>query len=163
MSLLSLLNLGSAMPKVKEMGRYNLAKPHVLPEFGSPKKTGGAGPRNSDAQPVAAADQPVAASLPAWKKALPRLGRSNPFVPRADTGTVAAGQSSAQPELCLDKVKVVRNDLSDADVVVVPKVPPGSTVPSRRYVRPEAHPDQLGKKAWHLLGARLFGAAATKH
>jgi hypothetical protein len=68
-----------------------------------------------------------------------------------------------QSELSLDKVKVVRSDLSDADVVIMPKAPAGTTIPERRYVRPERQPDDLGKKAWSLLGSRLFGDASVKH
>ena len=59
MRLLSLLNLGSAMPKVKEMGRYNLARPQLLPAFGSRRKSGGVETHKPEAKPEAAFQKPV--------------------------------------------------------------------------------------------------------
>lgn len=58
-------------------------------------------------------------------------------------------QPPMQTELSLDGVKVIHNDLSDADVEVVP-------VKSRTV--PEASPPVLppAKKSWELLGERLF-------
>ena len=134
MSLLRLLKLGSSMARVRDTGSYQLATKNLLPTFG-------AGGKPAEAQP------PVSLSMAAAKK-------PNPFA------------GAAQSELSLDKVQVMRNDLVEADIEVVqrlPKAPPGSTIPAKRYVRPQAQPDQLGKKAWGLLGARLFGQAAAKH
>jgi hypothetical protein len=185
MKLFSLLNLGSAMPKVKAMGRYNLAKQTVLPTFGPNKKTQPIGAKAVEVKPAVSASapvvavkveaKPVSASQPAVKKITAGLGwlkKSNPFAaaPATTLSPVATKTvSPAQAELSLDKVRVVRNDLADADIEVVPqtarvpKAPLGTTIPEKRYVRPEARPDQLGKKAWSLLGSRLFGAAAKQH
>ena len=135
MSLLRLLKLGSSMARVRDGGSYQLATKNLLPTFGG-------GGKPAEAQP------PVSLSpVTAPKVANPIAG-------------------AAQSELSLDKVQVVRNDLAEADIEVVqrlPKAPPGSTIPAKRYVRPQVQPDQLGKKAWGLLGARLFGQAAAKH
>jgi hypothetical protein len=51
-----------------------------------------------------------------------------------------------QSELSLDRVRVVRNDLSDSDVEIVP-VKPAAPVPE-----PEA------EKTWEKVTGRLFGA-----
>lgn len=103
----------------------------------------------------------------AKKQALPTFGNAKPVaetVAKPANPFAAAAKNSAaeQAELSLEKVKVVRNDLADADIALVPKAPPGTTMPAKRYQRPKAQPDELGKKAWGLLGTRLFGAAA-KH
>jgi hypothetical protein len=58
---------------------------------------------------------------------------------------------AVQTELSLDTVKVIHNDLSDADVEVVPiKSRPAAAVP-------ESPP---AKKAWEYLGERLLKATA---
>ena len=57
---------------------------------------------------------------------------------------------ATQPELSLDSVKVVHNDLSDADVEVVPM-----------KSRAGAPGPQLEKKALEFWGERLFGVEAT--
>lgn len=150
------------MPKVKEMGRYNLARPRLLPAFGSSRKSGGVETRKPKAGPDTPAVKPAIEPQSAWKKVMPRFGRSNPFVPPPAAKAVVTQGEVAQPELSLDKVKVLRNDLSEADIGVVSKALPGPAIASRRYMRPGAKPDDLGKKAWHLLGKRLFGTAATK-
>ena len=96
--------------------------------------TFGAGGRPAEAHPPA----PV----------LNTVKTSNPF----------AGAAQAELTLAAERIET-------AEVVVarpLPKAPPGSTIPAKRYVRPTAAPDPLGQKAWGLLGARLFGGAALK-
>jgi hypothetical protein len=61
-----------------------------------------------------------------------------------------------QPELSLDRVKVVHNDLSDVDVAVVPIK--SRTVPEAvEPMLPPAH----GGDAWSRLGAKYFGVRAA--
>ncbi len=101
----------------------------------------------------------------AKKNLLPTFGAGNPAEAQPPVRVSTPGNpfgATSQAELSLDKVKVVRNDLSEADFEIVPKAPAGTTVPAKRYVRPNAQPDELGKKAWGMLGARLFGAQ-VKH
>ena len=78
------------------------------------------------------------------------IGRLNPFV---SASTFTAGGRSAktpvQAELSLDAVKVLRNDLSDVDIEVVPL----KSRPADRAQTPEPEPE---KKSWGLLGARLL-------
>jgi len=168
MSLLRLLNVGSSLARMRDAGRYHSAKnPFVLPKFGAGQKLDGPAATVAPAEPAA---NPVKAAKPEKSEPAAKLEtaesatqtggsrwwkRANPFTP--------ATARPVQSELTLDKVQVKRNDLSDADIEIVSKAPPGTTLPPKRYVRPEVQPDELGKKAWGILGARLFGSAATKH
>ncbi|MST95031.1 MAG: hypothetical protein EXS33_07145 [Pedosphaera sp.] len=71
----------------------------------------------------------------------------HPFVPRAVT---AAIQPAVQSELSLDAVKVVRNDLSDADLELVPL---------GQATSPFAPPAPRAiTRMWDRLTAQLFGA-----
>ena len=178
MSLFSLLNLSSAMPKVKAMGRYNFSKRQMIPTFGNVPKPGATTPKPAVKVPAievvtkTAVEQQPTVSQPAaitHKPGLVRsgwLGRNNPFV--KSTPAVAKPPGPAQAELSLDKVKVVRNDLSDADIEVVQKDLDASKLPSealvraKRYAATEDKSDKSGRKAWRLLGSRVFGAAAAK-
>ncbi|MEI9963027.1 MAG: hypothetical protein WDM76_18515 [Limisphaerales bacterium] len=64
----------------------------------------------------------------------------------------AAGQRPVQTELSLEKVKVVHNDLTDADVEVVPM----KSRPARQKM-PDLPP---AKQSWELLGERLLRVTA---
>ena len=61
-----------------------------------------------------------------------------------------------QAELSLDRVKVVHNDLSDADVEIVP-------IKSRTAPEAEAPilPPANGGDSWGRLSAKIFGAKAA--
>jgi hypothetical protein len=59
---------------------------------------------------------------------------------------------AVQTELSLDAVKVVYNDLSDADVEVVPI--------KSRPAAPEISALSPTKKSWEILGERLLRATA---
>jgi len=169
MSLLRLLNVGSSLARMRDAGRYHSAKnPFVLPKFGGGQKTEAPVSPVAPVEPAAQVAQPVqqAKCEPAARTETPSESatqtggsrwwkRSNPFTP--------ATAKPVQVELTLDKVQVMRNDLTDADIEIVSKAPPGTTLPKKRYVRPDKQPDELGKKAWGILGSRLFGSAATKH
>jgi hypothetical protein len=65
-------------------------------------------------------------------------------------------QPPLQPELSLDRVKVVHNDLSDVDVEVVPIK--SRTAPET--VEPLLTPAS-GGDTWSRLGAKYFGARAA--
>jgi len=79
------------------------------------------------------------------------ISRLNPF----GTGTpfpAAAGKNAkteVQAELSLDAVKVLRNDLSDVDVEVVP-------LKSRPASLAELPGPEPAKKTWGLLGGRFL-------
>jgi hypothetical protein len=160
MSLLRLLNIGSSLARMRDAGRYHAAKnPFVLPKFGAEHKPEGQAAQAAPAEPAAKPAKP-AKMEPAAESATHTGGsrwwkKANPFSP--------ATARPVQAELTLDKVQVMRNDLMDTDIEIVAKTPPGTTLPKKRYVRPDAQPDELGKKAWGMLGSRLFGGAAAKH
>lgn len=92
--------------------------------------------------PVFAAQQPKPAGptrATSWKDKL------NPF--RAPT-PVAPAASAVQVELSLESVKVVHNDLTDADIEVVP-------VKSQTISQPEAPMLPPARQSWEFLGERL--------
>lgn len=93
--------------------------------------------------PVFAA-QPPKPAMPtravSWKDKL------NPF--RAPQPAVSPMTSAVQVELSLESVKVVHNDLADADIEVVP-------VKSRTAVTPEAPMLPPARASWDFLGERL--------
>ena len=81
----------------------------------------------------------------------PSAGKvSKPAIPRFPKPPV-------QGELSLDRIKVVRNDLSDADLEVVPAKPlaaPAANAPALRAVeQPEGAESGWGRVATRILGA----------
>ncbi|MFM2294243.1 MAG: hypothetical protein RLZZ350_656 [Verrucomicrobiota bacterium] len=81
-----------------------------------------------------------------------------PVLNTVKTPSLFAGAAQAELTLATERAEAVEV----AAARPLPKMPPGSTIPAKRYVRPTAAPDPLGQKAWGLLGARLFGGAALK-
>ena len=84
--------------------------------------------------------------------------RKNPFTTRSTENHES--QTHAQKELSLDSIKVVRNDLSDADFdVVAASIKPESEggVQRPRFLRPEA-----GGFAWSRLIARFFNSERAR-
>jgi len=111
--------------------------------------------------PRAAHNRPTAAKKPALPKQNPRrsmgwMGRLNPFG-SASPFTAAGSESVKTPvqaELSLDAVKVLRNDLSDVDIEVVP-------LKSRPAVGVKTSGPEPEKKTWGLLGARFLKMKTT--
>ena len=60
---------------------------------------------------------------------------------------------TVQSELSLDSVKVVHNDLTDAEVEIIPV----KSRPARSFDVPDLQP---AKKSWEILGERLLKATA---
>jgi len=155
MSLMRLLSMGRSLNEVKSVGRYHVPRAVGLPQFnfGKPAVKSSVQPSPQPVPSEPPAPSPVKAPVAGgWLK------RSNPF---------AAAQPAApvQAELTLEKVKVVRNDLAEADFEIVPKreLPRQADIkPYRKRNKPADVPngDVLGAKAWTWLGSRLFGAAA---
>jgi hypothetical protein len=142
---------------------YREVKQVYLPKFVSPKN-----PFTPTAKaPVENAVAPVKkaiAVVPANTQKLPP-----PSAPKMATPTWAsklnpvsflrASQPSApnfqpalQPELSLDSVKVVHNDLSDVDVEIVP-IKSRAAPPAKVNMHP-------AKKTWEVLGERIMKATA---
>jgi len=137
---------------------YREDKKFHLPKFNAdknpfaPKAANGAGDLNKVSLPAAAKTQriPVVANARAAKVAEPVRAASwkdklNPF--RAPT-PVAPAASAVQVELSLESVKVVHNDLADADIEVVP-------VKSQTISQPEAPMLPPARQSWEFLGERL--------
>ncbi len=93
--------------------------------------------------PVFAAQQPKPA-MPA--RSTSWTDKLNPF--RAPQPARLAPQSATQVELSLEAVKVVHNDLADADIEVVP-------VKSRTAATPEPAMLPPARSSWEFLGERL--------
>ena len=70
--------------------------------------------------------------------------------PGAEPAVPREAKRLVQSELSLDRVRVVRNDLSDSDVEIVP-VKPAAPVPEPQAEKPS-------EKPWEKVTGRLFGA-----
>ena len=115
------------------------AKTQKLPTF-SPA------PRAANDRP--AGKRPASAGR---RHSLAWLDRLNPFAGGAALAPVAGenAKSPVQSELSLDAVKVLRNDLSDVDIEIVP-------LKSRPAESTEARRAEPLKKSWGVLGARFL-------
>jgi hypothetical protein len=153
-----LLAAGKSVVNGNGAVEYRENKQALLPKFVSPKnpftpkKSAGAVPapvQNGHAPAKAQPVPPISAapkSLAAWTSKLnpASVWRS----PKAEAENFA--RPEIQAELSLDTVKVVHNDLSDADVEIVP-------IKSRAMPAPNLPP---AKKSWEILGERLLKATA---
>ena len=114
----------------------------AMPQNTSPQRVSGVLRRRRDAL------------LDEWKTKLAELlakrrcKAAKPAIPRFTKPPV-------QGELSLDRIKVVRNDLSDADLEVVPAKPP--TAPAMRAVEKAAG----AENAWGRVTARVLGVSKT--
>ena len=159
MKLAKLLGVGKSFFGNGEPAAYHLNKRASLPKFNegrnpfAPKP-----PEAASAQPGAEnkVRAPEVAPAPALKAptksaAKPVRGgwttKLNPF--RTPEPTAPLLPFAVQPELSLDAVKVVHNDLADADVDVVP-VKSRAEAPAAAPVLPPA------RQAWEYLGESLL-------
>ncbi|HKW29991.1 MAG TPA: hypothetical protein VJT54_11685 [Verrucomicrobiae bacterium] len=109
-----------------------------------------------------ASDGTKTQKLPSLAKALPRqqswVKKLNPIsIWRGSRPQLPpTAQPPLQAELSLDRVKVVHNDLTDADVEIVP-------IKSRTSPEPETPilPPANNGDSWSRLGAKIFGAKAA--
>jgi len=106
--------------------------------------------------PRAANHRPAVAKRPTLPNQKPRrspgwVGRLNLFGSGSAFSATwrESGETPVQAELSLDAIKVLRNDLSDVDIEVVP-------LKSRPAVGPEAPGREPEKKTWGLLGSRFL-------
>jgi hypothetical protein len=96
--------------------------------------------------PVLAAQQGATARKTTWISRLNPISIFNPAPTSAEKNA-----TPVQVELSLEKVKVVHNDLTDADVEIVPM-----------KSRPAREPADLKpvKKSWEVLGERIMRVTA---
>lgn len=113
----------TAAPEVKKVSAAFLAKTQKIPVFTPQQPKPATPPRASN-----------------WTDKL------NPF--RVPQPTRLAPQKATQVELSLDAVKVVHNDLADADIEIVP-------VKSRTVATPEVPMLSPARSSWEFLGERL--------
>ena len=176
MNFVKLLGAGKSFVSGRKPSAYRPDKRVYLPQFGSPKNpfTGPATDGVPAESPKAAAPispGPVRKTSSAWaepkKGAAPNQqnitrgpvrrtiwgGKFNPVsifrpVPEAPPKHIVP----VQVELTLETVKVVHNDLTDADVEVVPM--------KSRPAREPAEGQQPAGKSWADLGQRILKATA---
>jgi hypothetical protein len=146
------------------------ANRHVyLPKFGlaqnpfkSPDEAGPVEPAKpvveTIAVPIKKAVTPVAAKtqkIPPWPRpvrATSWASKLNPIsIWRGSAPAVPSAPCPVQSELSLDSVKVVHNDLSDADVEVVP-------IKSRTADKTAVPTLPPPEKSWEFLAERMFHA-----
>jgi hypothetical protein len=166
MNLAKLLAAGKSIVNGCEGISYRANKHVYLPKFG---------PIPNPFQPAADAEAakagPVAAATPAGKAATPVATKTQklpPWPPRPARASSWAGslnpvslwrsapapedtRQPVQSELSLDTVKVVHNDLSDADVVVVPVKSRPADPAAVADLPPPSRP-------WEFLAERMFRA-----
>jgi hypothetical protein len=174
MNLGKLLGAGKSFVSGRSSAAYRADKRVYLPQFVSPK--------NPFVKPVMAATQtelpkpsaqdlvaPVKKTTPPWLKtekmpvfaaqqgATARtttwVSKLNPVsIFRVAPASADKNLTPVQVELSLEKVKVVHNDLTDAEVEVVPM--------KSRPARESAVNLLPLKKSWEVLGKRIMKAAA---
>lgn len=165
MKLATLLATGKSLALGRRgQSPYRANKQFYLPKFGSPKnpfasanQPGGAiPPVEAAAAPVKTPITVVAAKtqkLPTFspaRRAATWASRLNPIsIWRGPETSAPDARPPVQAELSLDAVKVLRNDLSDVDVEIVP-------LKSRPSDNAEEPGLGTAKKAWGLLGERFL-------
>lgn len=188
MGLMQLLAVGRSLGKIGDQpSRYKMTQQSLLPKFGSVKApeervpgVGGTGSnqviaktelKQSSLEFAATANdrknmnavqpKPQEVTVPktvAVRPAFP-LGRwtlfKNPF---SKTPKPKVADASVQPELSIEMVKPVRNDLSDADLELVQSVKrvPEIIVPAT--TQPESTAVALEGAAWNRIKTQFFGA-----
>ena len=145
MSLLRLLTAGKSLVGAKEVARYREADPKSMPKFGGkphPFRVNGETAPAVGAEPPAETATPVAsasAGVPAEERTSQSGARSGVrtrwwwWRRRPKAAAVARFQKPlVQAELSLDRVKPLRNDLSDCDLEVIPARSTGTQKPAEQ-------------------------------
>lgn len=163
-----LLGTGKSFVNGGKPAAYRADKRVYLPKFGSPKNPFASATQVELPQPVVA--MPVVPAptkkpvTPSWMQPPPQPEISSQPKPLAtwtsklNPASLWRGSEPAkapravQTELSLEKVKVVHNDLTDADVEVVPM----KSRPARPVV-PDLPP---AKQSWEILGERMLEVRA---
>jgi hypothetical protein len=167
MKLGKLMAAGKSLVSGRGAMAYRESKQAYLPKFGSPKNPFVTPAQNEPSK--APLENPVApmerVSTPTWAKTqkMPAISSTpkslatwttklNPLTMlRGSQEEKTFSRPIVQSELSLDSVKVVHNDLTDADVEIIPM-----------KSRPQKIVADLppAKKSWEILGERLLKATA---
>ena len=151
MSLMNLLTAGRSLSEAREQPhRYKLTK-GAFPNFGKPVAargaTGGemnAGAVGSQAMKTDTVAQKVMGAAPSHKRwALP----SNPF----KLSRAPVPHPAVQGELSLDKVRPVRNDLSDSDLELVAAAKKPEATPAAVIIESIEVPVVKVKPLWERM------------
>jgi len=147
------------LPKMTpaEIAAANLKKTQALPALGEPSAKVTHNPRPAEpAKPAAVVD--------GWLKKINPLvwfGNRKPAEPKPAIPRFKKTHTPVQGELSLDNIKVMRNDLSETDVEVVPaKARPAKlpSAPAQGSAAAMAIPDlPPARTAWEYLGEHLMG------
>jgi hypothetical protein len=166
MKLGKLMAAGKSLVSGRGAMAYRESKQAYLPKFGSPKNpfvtpAQAESPKTSLENPVAPMEK---VSMPSWTKTqkIPAISgtpkslatwttKLNPMTMLRGSQEEKTFSPVVQTELSLDSVKVVHNDLTDADVEIIPM-----------KSRPQKIVADLppAKKSWEILGERLLKATA---
>ncbi|MSU58088.1 MAG: hypothetical protein EXS35_07900 [Pedosphaera sp.] len=172
MSFARLLASGKSLVGLRDSShRYRVNKQVRLPKFGSPgnpfEAAGEVAGRNPKASPVTSQPRATAARLDVGAvgkkdfgfavaaRAASWLGewgqKLNPLARRSQPrSSVGGARTPLQTELSLDRVKVVRNDLSDTDFEVRAAAKPKAASAVAETLEPVG-------AAWNRLTTRFFG------
>ena len=177
MNLGKLLGAGKSFISGGKPAAYRTSKRVYLPQFVSPKNpftTAAAAttatqaelPKPTDKAPVALMKKtttlpwlktrklPVVAAQARPTRATTWASKLTPVsLFRTASPTSDKAVAAVQTELSLEKVKVVHNDLTDADVEIVP-------MKSRPAPEPVLVESQPMKRSWEALGERIMKATA---
>ncbi len=158
------MNLGKLLVAGKSIingGReisYRANKRVYLPKFGSTPNPFQPGAETEAAPVPVSKTAPVAAKtqkIPPWPPGPARTtswaSKLNPISIWRDAHAVQNAPQPVQSELSLDSIKVVHNDLSDADVEVVPMKSRAARATSIPELPPPSRP-------WEFLAERMFHA-----
>jgi hypothetical protein len=171
MNLGKLLGTGKSFISGGKPAAYREDKRFYLPQFVSPKNPfanpaagsmqvelpkspapGSVAPPKKAAAWVKTQKMPAVAAQGATARATTWVSKLNPALIFGTAPVIAnRNVTPVQVELSLEKVKVVHNDLTDADVEVVPM----KSRPAR-----EPATTQPAKKSWADLGERIMKATA---
>ncbi|MDD5141140.1 MAG: hypothetical protein PHY43_12875 [Verrucomicrobiales bacterium] len=175
MNLGKLLGAGKSFISGGKPAAYRTDKRFYLPQFVSPKNpfatmaTGATQvelPKPAAKKPAELTGKnttlpwmktrkmPVVAAQAGPTRAATWVSKLNPVsLFRTAPDVVDEGMATVQAELSLEKVKVVHNDLTDADVEIVP-------MKSRPAPEPALADLQPSKRSWEVLGERIMKATA---
>ncbi len=165
MSLLRLLTTGRSLVGLSDSTRrYRITHRRLLPKFGTgenPFATQGraAMAQTREARLAGPSRAGIARYVNRWTARFDAwLSR-----PRSRPAKAAIPQFSRAPvqgELKLDQIKVVRNDLSDSDLEVVP-AKPRAAAEAAAPVLTRAESLAAAGTTWGRMATRLFGAGKT--
>jgi hypothetical protein len=142
MSLVRLLTAGKSLVGIQDSkSRYRSVDPRAMPKFGSEKKSNADLARECEAKPSVAKSNVESSNPNAEKTAVAtarkacgsgwvsqwgsKLGSLVSQKPKPTRSAISRFNGvPVQGELSLDNIKVVRNDLSDADLEVVTRKTP---------------------------------------